>query len=124
MALVVEFLTNIRKAVVDLNGVELSSYLQVENSVPEIYFRLAQDLRSSFPNNGSDALKKTVDKCLPIEDAAEGKGSPWPGFQALMTRYLEYWRDVDFDNLVSLHANLSDLHASVTAPPSWPRAPR
>ena len=116
MALVVEFLSSIRGLVIDLNGVELGSYLQVENQVSEIYFRLAQELRSSFPNNGSDALKKTVDKCLPIEDAAEGRGSPWPGFQAFMTRYLEYWRDVDFDNLVSLHANLSDLHASVISP--------
>jgi len=110
MSLVVEFLTSIRGFVIAQNGDELRKWLLVENDVPDHYFRLKRELKASFPDNGSNALEKLVDKCLPEEDdVADGKGSPWPGFNALMKVYLEYWRDVDFDNLVALHASLSDL---------------
>src|SRR3954452_7898527 len=119
MSLVVEFLSGIRRFVVAQNGDELRKWLLVENEVPDHYFRLKAELRSSFPDNGSDALEKLVDRCLPEEDdVSDGKGSPWPGFNALMKVYLEYWRDVDFKNLVHLHANLSDLlmHVSQNHP--------
>ncbi|KAK0645562.1 hypothetical protein B0T16DRAFT_411451 [Cercophora newfieldiana] len=110
MSLVVEFLSGIRRFVLAQNGEELRKWLLVENEVPEHYFRLKAELKSSFPDNGSDALEKLVDRCLPEEDdVADGKGSPWPGFNALMKVYLEYWRDVDFNNLINLHASLSDL---------------
>ncbi|KAK1755932.1 cop9 signalosome complex subunit 12 [Echria macrotheca] len=113
MSLVIEFLSSIRGFVQAQNGEELRNWLLVENDVSDIYYQLAQELRSSFPDNGSDALEKLVDKCLPEEDnVAEGKGSPWPGFNSLIKTYLEYWRDVDFDNLVRLHTSLSDLLVS------------
>lgn len=110
MALVTEFLTTIRRFVLDQNGDCLRDWLQIENDVAADYYQLGQELRSAFPANGSDALEKFVDKCLPEEDdVPPGKGSPWPGFNSLMKSYLEYWRDVDFDNLVALHTSLSDL---------------
>lgn len=110
MSLVVEFLSGIRGFVLAQNGDELRKWLLVENDVPEHYYRLKRELQASFPNNGSDALERMVDKCLPEEDnVPEGKGSPWPGFNSLMKVYLEYWRDVDFANLVNLHTSLMDL---------------
>ncbi|KAK3353454.1 hypothetical protein B0T25DRAFT_479711 [Lasiosphaeria hispida] len=113
MSLIVQFLSSIRNFVLAHNGDELRNWLLVENGVADIYFQLARQLKSSFPDNGSDALERMVDKCLPEEDdVAEGKGSPWPGFNSFMKEYLEYWRDVNFDNLVTLHARLSDLLTS------------
>jgi len=110
MSLVIEFLTGIRRFVTEQDGGKLREWLQVENEVPDHYFQLARELKTSFPDNGSDALERLVDRCLPIDDeTVEGKGSPWPGFNSLMKTYLEYWRDVDFNNLVSLHSSLSDL---------------
>jgi len=121
MTLVVKFLSSIRGFVIAQNGDELRNWLLVENSVPEIYFQLSQELRTQFRstpggggNSTSDALEKLIDKCLPEEDNAqdEGKGSPWPGFNSFMKEYLEYWRDVDFDDIIRLHARLSDLLTS------------
>jgi len=120
MALAVQFLSSIRGFVVDHNGDELRNWLLVENNVSPTYYQLANELRSSFPDNGTDALEKFVDKCLPEEDdVPEGKGSPWPGFNSFIQEYLEYWRDVDFDDMVSVHARLSDLLTFVPSnPPS------
>ncbi|KAK4450049.1 cop9 signalosome complex subunit 12 [Podospora aff. communis PSN243] len=102
MSLVVEFLSGIRRFVLAQNGDELRAWLLVENNVPDHYYRLQAELKASFPDNGSDALEKLVDKCLPEEDnVSDVKGSPWPGFNSLMKVYLEYWRDVDFSNLAS-----------------------
>lgn len=115
MSLIIEFLSSIHGFVLAQNGEELKNWLLVENDVPEIYFQLGRELQSSFPDNGSDALEKLVDKCLPIEDHVDGKGSPWPGFNSMIKAYLEYWRDVDFDNLVRLHASLSDLLMCVSS---------
>ncbi|KAL2267781.1 hypothetical protein VTJ83DRAFT_5058 [Remersonia thermophila] len=109
MSLAVQFLTSIRGFVLDQNGDELRNWLLVENDVANIYFDMANELKASFPEN-SPALEKLVEKCLPEEDdVPEGKGSPWPGFNSFVKDYLEYWRDVDFEDLVRLHARLSSL---------------
>jgi nuclear mRNA export protein PCID2/THP1 len=51
-----------------------------------------------------------VEKCLPEEDdVSDGKGSPWPGFNSFIKEYLEYWRDIDFNDPARVHARLSDL---------------
>lgn len=109
MSLLIQFLTSIRGFVRDQNGDELRNWLLVENDVDGTYFDLSAELRSSFPP-GSTSLENTVDKCLPQEDnVPEGKGSPWPGFNSFIREYLEYWRDVDFGDVVRLHSRLSDL---------------
>jgi len=114
MALIVQFLTNIRRFVIDQDEGNLRDYLQVEPPVPDIYHQLASELRSSFPKNGGDSLEKTIDKCLPEEDdVPEDKGSPWPGLNSFVKEYLEYWRDVDFDDPARLYTQLSDLLTSV-----------
>ncbi len=119
MSLVTEFLTSIRGFVIAQNGDELRNWLQVENDVPETYFQLARELKSSFPDNrNSDQVGEIIDKCLPEEDEfQEGRGSPWPGFNSFMKEYLEYWREVDFENLVGLHSRLSDLLVYVSSLP-------
>lgn len=109
MSLVVQFLSSIRGFVLDQNGDELRNWLLVENDVANIYWEMSTQLKGSFPAN-SPALEKLVEKCLPEEDdVPEGKGSPWPGFNSFIKEYLEYWRDVDFDDVVRLHSRLSDL---------------
>ena len=109
MSLVTQFLTSIRGFVLDHNGDELRNWLLVENDAADVYYEMGKQLRSSFPAN-SPALEKLIEKSLPEEeDVPEGKGSPWPGFNSFIKEYLEYWRDVDFDDVVRLHSRLSDL---------------
>ncbi|KAK4186868.1 mitochondrial acetyl-CoA acetyltransferase [Podospora australis] len=104
------FLSKLREFAIEANGQGLKEWLQVENDVPDIYYDLARELKGSFPAGRSNALEKFIDQCLPEEDdVAEGKGSPWPGFNSFIKDYLEYWRDIDFDNMVQVHARLSDL---------------
>ncbi|AEO55129.1 hypothetical protein MYCTH_2298612 [Thermothelomyces thermophilus ATCC 42464] len=109
MSLVVQFLSSIRGFVLELNGDELRNWLLVENDVASIYFDMSNELKRGFPGN-SPALENLIDKSLPQEDdVPEGKGSPWPGFNSFIKEYLEYWRDVDFADVVRLHSRLSDL---------------
>ena len=115
MSLVVQFLSSIRGFVLEQNGDELRNWLLVENEVSNIYFDMSAQLKSGFPPN-SPALEKLVEKCLPEEDVPEGRGSPWPGFNSFMKEYLEYWRDVDFDDVVRLHSRLSDLLTYASIP--------
>jgi nuclear mRNA export protein PCID2/THP1 len=111
MALTTQLLSQLKSIVVSQNGSELASYLQVEQSANQIYFTLAKELRSGFPS-GTDAIGKLVDKCLPIQDEVpEGKGSPWPGFNAFMKEWLEFWRDVDFQQIPLYYRLLSSLVA-------------
>lgn len=109
MSLVVQFLSSIRGFVLELNGNELRNWLLVENDVASIYFDMSNELKRGFPAN-STALEKLIDRSLPQEDnVPEGRGSPWPGFNSFIKEYLEYWRDVDFADVVRLHSRLSDL---------------
>ncbi|KAK3323610.1 hypothetical protein B0T19DRAFT_209833 [Cercophora scortea] len=124
MSLVSQFLSSIRGFVVAQNGDELRSWLRVESDVAEIYFQLGRELKAQFPSTASgDALQKLVDKCLPEDaDYQADRGSPWPGFNSFIKEYLEYWRDVDFADIVRLHARLSDLLiscANALANPSY-----
>ncbi|KAK3991342.1 Thiolase, N-terminal domain-containing protein [Cladorrhinum sp. PSN332] len=109
MSLTREFLGKIRVFACEANGQELKNWLLVENNVPDIYHNLGLELRQNHPPD-SDSLEKVVDQLLPEEDdVQEGRGSPWPGFNSFVKDYLEYWRDVDFEDMVKLHSRLSDL---------------
>lgn len=109
MALTTTFLSSIRTFVHDQDGAKLRNFLLVEPPVPENYFSMGQELRTGFPA-GSKLLEQLIEKCLPeADDVPEGKGSPWPGFVAFMKDYLEFWRDVDFDDLLATHQQLSGL---------------
>lgn len=109
MSRVAEFLAGIRNLVLDQNGEELRNWLLVENDAAGIYHEVGKQLRAGFPAD-SPELERLIEKCLPEEDdVPEGKGSPWPGFNSFIKEYLEYWRDVDFENVVRLHTQLSAL---------------
>lgn len=109
MSLVVQFLSSIRGFVLEQNGDELRNWLVVENDVADIYFQMGAELKAGYAP-GSPALEKLVEKCLPEEDdVPEGRGSPWPGFNSFIKDYLEYWREVDFEDVVRLHSRLSEL---------------
>lgn len=108
MALLVQFLTQIRTFVRAQNSDELRNWLQVEPNAHQQYHQLAAELRNQF-RSGS-GLEDTVEKCLPEEDdAPEGQGSPWPGFITFMKDYMLFWRDVDYDDLLGAHTLLSGL---------------
>ncbi|OIW28442.1 hypothetical protein CONLIGDRAFT_377378 [Coniochaeta ligniaria NRRL 30616] len=109
MALVTQFLTGVRKYVIAADDENLAQWLRVEPPVPDIYYKLRSELQSSFPPN-RDSLSKLIDRCLPEEDdVPEGKGSPWPGLNSFINEYMEYWRDVDFNDAVKLYTQLSNL---------------
>lgn len=109
MALVTQFLTGVRKYVVAADDESLSQWLRVEPPVADIYYQLRTELQSSFPSH-SNSLSKLIDRCLPEEDdVPEGKGSPWPGLNSFINEYMEYWRDVDFNDAVKLYTQLSNL---------------
>jgi hypothetical protein len=109
MALVTQFLTGIRQYVLAADDDNLQNWLKVEPPVPDTYHQLRAELQSAFPSN-SDSLQKLIDRCLPEEDdVPEGRGSPWPGLNAFITEYMEYWRDVDFNDAVKLYTQLSNL---------------
>lgn len=109
MALVTQFLSSIRGFVLQQDGDQLRDWLKVEQNASSQYYELQAQLRSGFPAR-SKALERFVEKCLPEEDdVSDGKGSPWPGFVSFMVDYLQYWRDVNFDDLLGLHELLSTL---------------
>lgn len=109
MALLTQFLSGVRKYVLAADDESLSNWLRVEPPVPDIYLQLRTELQSSLPRN-NDTLARFIDRCLPEEDdVPEGRGSPWPGLNSFINEYMEYWRDVDFDNPVKLYSQLSNL---------------
>lgn len=109
MALVTQFLTQIRTFVVSLDGGNLAAYLQVEpNPGAPTYFQLRDELKTGF--SGPKALERLVDSAMPeVDDPPEGTGSPWPSFVAFLKEYLLYWRDANFDDLADLQEMLSVL---------------
>src|SRR2546430_739598 len=109
MALVTQFLTNIRNFVRAQDAGQLSDWLRVEPPLPSQYFELGNELRSGFRGDGK-LLQSMIEKCLPEDDdVPEGQGTAWPGFISFMVEYLEYWRDVNFEDLVMTHEMLSSL---------------
>ncbi|KAF6837058.1 cop9 signalosome complex subunit 12 [Colletotrichum musicola] len=112
MALLLQFLTQIRQLVRAQNSDELRNWLLVEPNANQQYHQLAAELRTQFRSrdNSSGGLENTIEKCLPEEDdVPEGQGSPWPGFVTFMKDYMLFWRDVDFDDLLGAHTLLSGL---------------
>lgn len=116
MALVTQFLTQIRGFVVSPDGDKLAAYLQVEpNPGAPTYFQLRDELKTGF--SGPQALEKLVDKAMPeVDDPPEGTGSPWPSFVAFVKEYLLYWKNANFDDLAGLQEMLSVLLTCVATP--------
>ncbi|KAI5920839.1 hypothetical protein F4810DRAFT_402165 [Camillea tinctor] len=113
MALTIKFLTSIRGFLKTRNGDGLRDWLMVEPPLPQEYLNLATELKDGYRN--TNAIEKLVESCLPEEDnVAEDQGTAWPGFVSFMKDYFEYWRDVDFDDLLGAHQLLMALTNSCT----------
>ncbi|KAK8010762.1 hypothetical protein PG990_009727 [Apiospora arundinis] len=113
MSLTVQFLSEIRKFLKNRNGNELRGWLLVEPPLPDQYHKLADELKKGYRNSAS--LTKMVEKCLPEDDnVSDDEGTAWPGFVSFMKDYLEYWRDVDFEDLLGAHQLLTALTNSCT----------
>ncbi|OTB05467.1 hypothetical protein M426DRAFT_56798 [Hypoxylon sp. CI-4A] len=108
MSLPTQFLAGIRDILKTIDGEGLRDWLKVEPPLPDEYHKLAAELKSSYRDDG--ALEKLVELSLPEdENVAEGQGTSWPGFISFMKDYLEYWRDVDFEDLLGAHQLLTAL---------------
>ncbi|KAI1437133.1 hypothetical protein GGR50DRAFT_646184 [Xylaria sp. CBS 124048] len=113
MSLAIQFLTSIRGFLKKRDGAALRDWLRVEPPLPQEYLNLATELKKGYRN--ANAVAKLVEKCLPEEDdIADDQGTAWPGFIAFMKDYFEYWRDVNFDDLLSAHQLLMALTNSCT----------
>ncbi|KAI0012941.1 hypothetical protein F4779DRAFT_508369 [Xylariaceae sp. FL0662B] len=113
MALTIKFLTSIRGFLKSRDEHSLRDWLRVEPPVPQEYHNLATELKNGYRNDS--AIEKLVESCLPEEDdVPEDEGTSWPGFIAFMTDYFEYWRDVDFNDLLRAHELLTVLTNSCT----------
>lgn len=126
MSLTTAFLTQLRTFVKAQDGDRLAAWLQVEARSQQ-YLNLAAELRQQFPAaapSTAAALDRTVDRLLPEDDdVPEGQATPWPGFVTFIKDYAQYWRDVDFSDLLGAHALLSGLvkcvHGLVACRPSF-----
>jgi hypothetical protein len=117
MAIVDEYLKSILDLLRARNSAELQFYLRVEPDpqLPDNFLRLSQELKATYRNG--DVLERHIAKLLPEnDDAKPDEGDVWPGFLAFIKEYLEYWRDVNFDDLLETHSQLSGLAKSVTLP--------
>jgi hypothetical protein len=102
------FLTSISELLRAKNAAQLQDYLRVEPPLPADYTQLSQELKASFRD--SDHLERHITKLIPENDDGKAdEGDVWPGFLAFMKEYLEFWRDVNFDDLLETHSQLSGL---------------
>ena len=126
MSLTVQFLSSIRGFLKARDGLKLRQWLLVEPPLPDQYEQLALELKNGYRN--SDSLAKLVESCLPEEDdLPDDQGTAWPGFTSFMKDYFEYWRDVNFDDLLTAHQLLTALtryeHSPFPPPPTKTTTP-
>jgi nuclear mRNA export protein PCID2/THP1 len=109
MAIIEHFLSSILNYVRAKDATNLQDWLRVEPPLPDIYFQLGRELRESYSD--SNALERYITKLLPENNnnAAADEGDVWPGFLAFIKEYLEFWRDVNFEDLLATHSQLTGL---------------
>jgi hypothetical protein len=110
MAVLDSYLAGVLQLIKNKDANELKQYLRVEPvNLPAIFLELQKELQTSYRD--SKALERKVEAILALsdDDPNPDVGEVWPGFQIFMKEYLEYWRDVKFENLVDTHALLFAL---------------
>jgi nuclear mRNA export protein PCID2/THP1 len=108
MAILDEFLTSISGCLRAKDALGLKSWLLVEPPLPDQYFQISQELQISYRD--SNHLERHITKLIPENDDGKAdEGDVWPGFLAFMKEYLEFWRDVNFEDLLETHSQLSGL---------------
>jgi hypothetical protein len=108
MPVIDDFLCGVSQLLRTKNAQELRLYLRVEPPLPENFVQLSQELKTSYRD--SDVLERKILQLVPeTDDGKPDEGGVWPGFQAFVKEYLEYWRDVNFEDLLETHSQLSGL---------------
>jgi hypothetical protein len=108
MTILDEFLSSISRFLKTKDTLQLQAFLRVEPPLPDQFLQLSQELKTSWRN--SDALEQHIEKLIPENDESKAdEGDVWPGFHAFMKEYLEFWRDVNFDDLLGTHTQLSGV---------------
>ncbi|KAH6673552.1 COP9 signalosome-like protein complex subunit 12 [Halenospora varia] len=115
MAVLNGFLTSISGFLRTKDAVQLQVYLRVEPPLPDDYTQLSRELKASYQD--SEKLDKLIERLIPENDNGKAdEGDVWPGFLAFMKEYLEFWRDVNFEDLLETHTQLSALvNSCITA---------
>lgn len=106
MSLLNDFLSALYSFLKAHDASGLQSYLRVEPPLPE-HFKLAAELKASYTDRAK--LEALIAKRLPGNDNDPEAGSGWAKFRIMMKHYLEFWRDVDFDDLLKTHAQLMEV---------------
>ncbi|KAI9782432.1 MAG: hypothetical protein M1816_001884 [Peltula sp. TS41687] len=107
-----EFLKGIHDLLRSRNSRQLRNYMLVEPPLPEIYYKLTFELRRAYPGKSDQSLEQKYHELFPEEedgDGGEAQGTAWPGFLAFLTEYLRYLRDVNVENLLETHDQLSGV---------------
>jgi hypothetical protein len=108
MPIVDEFLSSISNFLGTKNSLQLQLFLRVEPPLPDQYLQLSQELKSSYRDGNK--LELHIGKLVPEADDGDAEvGGAWPGFLAFLKEYLEFWRDVNFSDLLETHTQLSNL---------------
>src|SRR5690242_1854376 len=94
-----EFLSDISHILETQDAAGLKQHLCIEPPLPNSFLILQQELRASYTDD--KLLEKHVERHIPINhDAEPGEGTAWNGFLEFLRAFLEYLRDVNFDNLL------------------------
>jgi hypothetical protein len=114
-----QFLGAIVNFVKARNGGQVADYLRVEPPLADIYYALGNEVRSSFPKPVSNfnpsqqsstaaLLERKCEVFFNAQVFAPDTDS-WPALIEFVKLYLEFFRDVDYDDLVQTHQLLSGL---------------
>ena len=108
MPILDEFLTSISKFLRTRDAIQLRLFLRVEPPLPDQFLQLSQELKASYRDG--DILERHIEKLIPYNDDGKADvGDVWPAFLIFVKEYLEFWRDVNFDDLLETHSQLSNL---------------
>ena len=108
MAIVDDFLGEVLGFIRTRDVENLRLRLRVEPPLPDIYTQLAKELKARY--NNDELLEKHVTKLLPESDTTNpNEGDVWPGFQGFTKEYLIFWRDMDVEDLLEIHGQLTTL---------------
>lgn len=122
MSIVDEFLKSILTFLQTKDGNQLRLFLRVEPPLPDQFTQLSQELKQRFPRVKQEAidgrnakLDDYIEKLVPVPDDDETSGA-WPSFQIFIREYFKFWRDVEFDDLLTTHTLLSEATKYVPQP--------
>lgn len=101
------FLASIAELVKERDGAKLQDFLQLEPPLPDIYQKMAMELRQYYPPNtqGDTELLKRCEALVPRNRS----GPPWTAFPVFMKLYFAFLRDVNVENLLETYDMLKGL---------------